>query len=358
MMPPACRTDIVLAAPEDVAEIAAFLVDLGGPLHEERFPGATGEQFYRWKYYQNPVGPAVVAVARAGSKVVSLAAAGPKRLQCGGETYLVYELGDFLTAPEHRRQGLFSRLIERLCEETARLGATMVYVRPNDNSFPILEKHLGFEEVRRFDSRRFVLPSGVLSRRSGIPAGFWRAAGADWIMRRLAVGGSSGNVRVERCMDFTGADTFWESVRHAYRFSLVHDQAYFDWRYAACPTPFRIFRATRSGKPAGWAVTFANRAEPIGFVTDLFAAPDDGEAVNTLLAMCVPDLIESGCQSIYTWTLETSARSASHDALTRACQFRDPVRLHIAVRGLAPGWTAADLPESGWYLSVGGFDGI
>lgn len=360
MMPSSVRADILLATKEDLAEIGEFLVDLGGPLLEERFPGHTREQFYHWKYYENPVGSAVVAVARAGSKIVSLASAGPKRLQCAGETCLVYELGDFLTAPDHRKQGLFSRLIELLCEETARLGAAMVYVRPNDNSFPVLAKHLGFEEVRRFDCRRFVVPSGFLSRRTRIPEGFWRALGADWIMQRLALGSAGGNhgVHVERCANFDGADALWKAVRQSYRFTLVHDQPYFDWRYAACPTPYRIFRASRAGSPAGWAVTFANQAVPVGFIAELFAAPDDSETVNALLAACIPDLVNSGCKSIYTWTLETSAQSASHDVLTRVCRFRDPTRLHIAVRYLATGWTTARLQGNGWYLAAGGFDGI
>ena len=354
-MPSTARADILLASKEDLAEIGEFLVDLGGPLFDERFPGATRERFYRWKYYENPAGSAVVAVARArdgNSRIVSLAAAAPKRLQCNGETLLVYELGDFLTSPDHRKQGLFSHLIELLCEETARLGAAMVYVRPNENSFPILIKHLGFEEPRQFASRRYVVPSGVLARRTGLSAGLWQSVGVDWIMQRAALGGNR-NVPVERRENFHGADALWQSAGAAYRFSLVSDQAYFNWRYAACPTPYRIFRA-----PNGWAVTFANRAEPVGYIAELFAAPEDRETADALLGACIPDLVDSGCKSIYTWTLESSASSASHEALTKVCRFRDPEPLHFAVRCLAPGWTAARLPESGWYLSLGGFDGI
>jgi len=32
-------------------------------------------------------------------------------------------------------------------------------------------------------------------------------------------------------------------------------------------------------------------------------------------------------------------------------------KMHIAVRCLAPQWTTSRLPERGWYLSLGGFDG-
>ena len=74
----------------------------------------------------------------------------------------------------------------------------------------------------------------------------------------------------------------------------------------------------------------------------------DHETVEALLAACVPDLVQSGCKSIYTWTLETSGDCASHNALTRMCRFRDAERLHIAVRCVAPDWTAARLPDNGW----------
>jgi hypothetical protein len=235
----------------------------------------------------------------------------------------------------------------------------MAYVRPNENSFPILTKNLGFAEVRQFDSRRFALPSGRLSKSTGLPVGFWRSVGADSIMQRLALGGRrSTDVRVEPCANFSGADSLWESARAGYQFSLVHDQAYFDWRYAACPTPYRIYRASRAGAPSGWVVTFANRGEPLGFIADLFAARGDKETVDALLAACVPDLLQSGCKYVYAWTLKTSGECASHEALGRVCRFYDPERLYIAARGLAPGWSAARLPEDGWYLSMGGFDGI
>ena len=167
-------------------------------------------------------------------------------------------------------------------------------------------------------------------------------------MQRMALESPrAGDIRVKPCADFDGADALWQSVRTAYRFSLVHDRSYLDWRYAACPTPYRIFKAARDGAPSGWAVTFANRAEPLGFIADLFAAPNDRETVDALLGACVPDLIQNGCRSIYTWTLETSSECGSHEALTRVCRFRDAERLHVAVRCLAPQWTTARLPENG-----------
>ena len=176
-------------------------------------------------------------------------------------------------------------------------------------------------------------------------------------MRRLAVGGSSGsNVRVERCMDFTGADTFWESVRLAYRFSLVHDQAYFDWRYAACPTPFRIFRASRVRQTCRMGGDLRQPcAEPIGFVTDSVCRSGRWRSrQHSSRRVCVRPDRERLPEYLYLDAGNFRPVGISHDALTRepassAIPSAFCTSLSAAWRRV---WTAADLPESGWYLSV------
>src|SRR5215467_8645242 len=150
--------EIRLAEASDLARVAEFLLPLGGPSFAERFPGATSQDLYRWKYFANPLGNAIVATATAGEAVASVVAACPKRIQISGKTTLAYELGDFLTDANFRGQGLFSRLIELVCREAVAHGAGLVYVRPNDVSFPILAGKLSFIEAQQMDARRFVFP--------------------------------------------------------------------------------------------------------------------------------------------------------------------------------------------------------
>src|ERR1700692_3965655 len=140
--------DVRLAQPGDLERIAQFLIPLGGESFAERFPDATAQDFYHWKYFRNPLGVAIVAIATDDASVVSVVAATPKHIQISGKVFLAYELGDFLTDENYRKLGLFSRLIELVCGEAASRGAAMVYVRPNDVSFRILVSKLSFHEAR------------------------------------------------------------------------------------------------------------------------------------------------------------------------------------------------------------------
>src|SRR5260370_12815673 len=166
--------EVRLALPTDLAQIARFLVRLGGKSFGERFPVGTAEDFYRWKYFGNPLGDAIVGIAAVADTVVSVVAATPKHIWPSGKTVLAYELGDFLTDENYRSMGLFSKLIELVCREAGVGGSSLVYVRPNDVSFPILAGQLSFHEAQRIDARRFVVPSHTLSRKLGIPAGLLR----------------------------------------------------------------------------------------------------------------------------------------------------------------------------------------
>jgi hypothetical protein len=350
--------DLSLATKDDLEEIGSFLTQLGGPLFHERFPGKTASDFYRWKYFENPAGDALIAAAKSGAHIVSVAAATPKRISCDGQTYLAFELGDFLTAQSHRKQGLFSNAIALLCSEAAGRNAALVYVRPNEQSFPILQKHLQFEEPHQFDTRRYITPSAFLKRRTGLPARAWQALGVDRIMHALALGRVTPGIRVERADNFDCADELWQATNDKYRLALIRDRTYLHWRYINSPTPYHVFWAYTSGRPVGYAVTFGSTADSVGFITDLYTAAADTTTAQALVSTCIRDLADSQVTDIYTWTLAHAAASAPHRALVHACPFSDRNRLHIAFRFVSPVWNSARLPERSWHLTLGDFDGI
>jgi len=210
---------------EDLEQIGNLLPDLAGPLFPERFPGRSVADFCRWKYFSNPTGEAIVGIAVDGPRVVSLATAVPKRVQVGSGVLLIFELGDFITAPDYRNRGLFSSLIDMVCGEAAQRGASFAYVRPNPSSFRILVKGLSFLEARKMDQRRYLVPSGFLHRRTGIPRAVASALGIDWITRHLLLPSADRSITVEPVTHFGDEiDELWASVRHLYSFSLVRDR--------------------------------------------------------------------------------------------------------------------------------------
>ncbi len=355
----ALSPEVRLAEPADLAQIAPFLIPLGGESFGERFPDGTAQDFYRWKYFGNPLGNAIVGIATAGGSVVSVVAATPKRIWLSGKTVLACELGDFLTDGNYRKMGLFSQLIELVCREASTRGSSLVYVRPNDVSFPILAGKLSFHEAQRMDARRFAIPSHTLSRKTGIPAGLLRLSGMDWLFKNRCIPRSPGSavtvVPVERFGDET--DQLWQRASAGYDFALVRDSSYLNWRFSDCPTPYKIWLALRNGRTVGYLVTSANRTVPTAAIVDLFTECSDVEAARDLLATGMGGLLNSGVQSIGTWILQGPAQSAAQDLLQRALPFRRKQHLHLAFRVLIAQEITSPLPAQKWHFTLGDCDG-
>ena len=346
------------AQPEDLQEVGRLLPELAGPLFPERFPGRTVAQFCHWKYFTNPVGDAVVAVAVDGKRVVSLVAAVPKRVRVAETAQVGFELGDFITAPEYRKRGLFSSLIEMTCDEAAKRGGAFVYVRPNESSYRLLAPRLGFREVQKIDGRRYVVPSRAISRKTGLPAGLVRATGIDWITGRLALPSGGGAVGVEPVTRFDKEiDELWEHSGNRFSFSVVKDSQYLNWRYIDSPTPFQIWMARRTKRAAGYIAAFFSPSERTAYLADLFTDPTDEPAAGALLRTAMDAMFRQGARVVYTWTLQSGGESAGTLFLRRVCRWADKQHLHVALRFLGE-QVEATLPSSGWQLAMGDFDGI
>jgi GNAT superfamily N-acetyltransferase len=347
--------ELRLANSEDLPAIANFLPELGGPHFAERFPHKTVEDFYRWKYFTNPAGQAIVAAATVGSRVVSVVAAIPKRVSYQGQTKIVYELGDFLTALDFRGKGLFTRLIEMVCQEVSNRGGAFVYVRPNENSFPILAAKSAFQEVRHIDARRFVLPSGVISRKTKLPAGLLRLSGMDFFTRAACVPKSRGtSVTVERVERFgPEINNLWERAARDHEFALVRDVDYLNWRFSDCPTRYQIWIARRHDI-AGYLVAFTHETGNMASLVDVFSESRDEEAAEALLGNCFRSFLANGVDSLHTWVLQGSSGS-TEASLRRAFPFRGKQHLHLAMKPLREGLPAH--PEN-WLITMGDFDGI
>jgi GNAT superfamily N-acetyltransferase len=350
--------EVRLAGVGDLDQIAKFLLPLGGPSFVERFPAGTPQDFYRWKYFGNPLGDAIVAIATAGDSVVSVVAASPKRLWLSGTAVAAYELGDFLTDENYRGWGLFSRLIELACHEAEVRGASLVYVRPNDVAFPILRSKLSFFEARRIDARRYVVPSYLLSSKTRIAPSFFRAIGVDALLRTFCIPRLRNDTMNVVAMDRFGEDTdqLWSRAAAGYAFAVVRDSRYLNWRFADCPTPYKIWRAVRSGNTAGFLVISRNRENTEGRIIDLFTEKNDTEAARALLAIGMENLLGNGIRVVSTWTLQ-DAGSAAHALLKRTFPFHRKRHLHLAFRILAGKEVSLPLTSQNWHFTVGDSDG-
>ena len=344
------------AAPEDCDQIGSFLVELGGPLFTERFPGLAPGDLYRWKLFSSPWGAGITALATHRGRIVGMVAAVPKPMRFAGQTAKAFELGDFFVAPEFRRKGYFGDLIEMVSAEAAQRGGDLTYVRPNDLSFPLLVRR-GFLELQQLHERHLSIPSRAVERRVPGSAGLVRALGGDALARRLSLPTPGPDAPLVEPVHRFGdeMDRLWERAAPHYDVCLVRSAQYLNWRFADSPAPFELWLARRGNEAAGFGVTFRS-ATGLGFLIDAFSLPADASAAGSIVRHTITHLLDRGCHSVYCWTVLHHGESALHQHLRRACPRLHQSVLHVAFRSLRD---AALPPPSGtWHMSMGDFDGF
>jgi len=127
--------------PEDLPEVLA--------LFQESYGKSLDERFYRWRFLENPNGPAMILLAIAGEQVVSHYAVCPafSRDPSGGAVRTAQSMTT-MTHPDHTGRGLFTRLAGELYERIAAdHGVEIVFGFPNANSHYGFREKLGWADI-------------------------------------------------------------------------------------------------------------------------------------------------------------------------------------------------------------------
>ena len=105
-------------------------------LYGETF-GDASERWFDWKYVENPATEHVpVVVATWENELVGARPCVPFRMRVGDRRATAIRFGDTMVAPDHRRQGLFTRMTRRMIEYYAALEPAFGFNHPNEFSLP------------------------------------------------------------------------------------------------------------------------------------------------------------------------------------------------------------------------------
>ena len=74
----------------------------------------------------------------------------PITLQYNSEDFVIAQSGDTMTAPAHRKKGLFTRLAQETFGLANELGIKLIYGFPNKNSYPGFKKKLNWVFTGQF----------------------------------------------------------------------------------------------------------------------------------------------------------------------------------------------------------------
>lgn len=116
-------------------------------LYETVFGHERSEDWFRWKFQANPYADHVpiVVVERAG-EIVGCRSFFAQNVRYNGDVWDAFQPCDTMVHPDHRRQGLFSRMNELALERYADREPALCFNFPNESSKPGNLKH-GWREV-------------------------------------------------------------------------------------------------------------------------------------------------------------------------------------------------------------------
>ena len=229
---------------------------------------------WRWLYSDNPIGRQIFVGEDSSGRIISHYGAIPARFQVGDAVHVSAQMIDSMVHPEWRRglqkEGPFLKTARSFFDQYAHPELNAIhYGFPNRRAYPIGRRLLRYTP--------FVEPVPVVFRN------FHQDADDDAVGRDHA-----DELEVDEVACFgPEMDDLWKRLRPGYRFTVVRDAPYLQWRYDRCPwIPYRRFllRDPANGSVRGFFVTRTQWQDvPILALTDFLAAPNDVAAVAVAL---------------------------------------------------------------------------
>ncbi|UCC76253.1 MAG: GNAT family N-acetyltransferase [Anaerolineales bacterium] len=197
-----------------------FQLSFGRPLPEAR---------RRWRYQDNPAGPALIDLAWRGEVLVAHRAQSLFALCVEGQERLAGLGGGIMTRPEYRGRGLYAALTNRQLQRLAQQGAAIAIGLPNSYSHRIIVRDIGYVDIHEVPT--FCLRLGA---ERAFPA-----------VRRV----------VELSQFDARFDRLWQRVKDDHPIIARRDRAHLQWRYVQNPTvQYRILACEDNEELLGYAV--------------------------------------------------------------------------------------------------------
>lgn len=265
-------------------------------LYEAVWGRRRSPQWFHWRFERAPYADGVPMVVVEGDD--GLVGAEPClafRVGAGGVSSLAYQPADWIVHPDHRRQGVFTRMTERLLADPPGGRPRLYFNFPNDELLPGLQ---------RFDWRvagslttefRVQRASSLLAARSPFP----RSAGriADVATRgycRLSdARRQTPDVTVERHDGVPAA-----SLARLYRRDIpdvvhvVRDRQFYAWRFANPRWETTTYTVRRDGQLVASLVACTEQEDGVRVTSLLDALPltdGDSDVAAALVAAAIED---------------------------------------------------------------------
>lgn len=213
------------------------------------------EDFWRWRFLQNPFGESIIRLMFDDDKLVGHYALIPMPLWLRGSLIRACFSMTTMTHPDFQGRGIFTRLATDTYDSCKKYGVEIIYGFPNQNSYHGFTIKLGWK-------------------------GFDRVLGWELNESPPLSNHSKGTseVRMENATD--EIDDLWESVKKDIQVGVPRTSQFFNWRYFQKPgREYKIF-GFRDVEGVLHGITvlkiYKDERESVGHIVDmLFDARDD-----------------------------------------------------------------------------------
>jgi len=303
-----------MASPPDTEEIRS--------LYETVFDKRRGPEWFAWRYDTPYVDELQVVVAEQSGTVVGAEPFITFRFETGGDTVLAVQPADAMVHPDHRRQGLLTRMTEFALDRYTAGEPAFVFNFPNEAAVGAFQK-LGWREVPDVTSvYRIQNPGGFLSigrsqrLQRAVESGTRRVGNALYrLADRRAEGEGVTVERHDRVPSTTLARLYERDVPDALH--ARRDAAFFEWRLGNPEWSPTTYVASRGAERVAALVTVTEQTNGQTFTKVLEALPMGGEGVEDELQRLLAEVCRDHAESdVLKMAHRTVPRSVS-----RACGF-------------------------------------
>ena len=271
--------------------------------------------YYQWKFYSEGLPKPNGRVATIGDDVVGFQSSCHRRFRFGPRTFYSTELGDSMTHPDYRRQGMWGTITRQVIDDALERGFMPVNGFPNTFSYPGYIKKQSMVHYLNLTRLALVLRPIPLVMKSVLPLAlsetFSRLSDnirEAWI--RIACG-IDPSIRVNRdCKVSAWADQLWEHEMGRMEAGVVKDAEYLRWRFEKNPDDYRIYLASdQHGEPLGFLITKIRENEhkgTFGFIADMLVPGRNRKVLHRLLFEAEKDFKKADVALVDVWTTPIS----------------------------------------------------
>lgn len=265
------------------------------------------EAFVRWKYFENPTGPAFAGGIKSDDGLGASFSNLPVRFKLGDRVVTVAQAVDAMVVTPLRRRGAFLKIAQQTYRQMDEAQIAFTYVFPSEAAAAGFVRKLDYRTIGYVPRYVKVLDAGQAAQAAG------KRGVTGWpyrltleATRRLPSARSPEPDPTLKLSAITAFDErfdqLWRQTAESFSIAAVRDSAYLNWRYARNPLRhYQVLIAERDKQLLGFLVL--GKLAVVGVVLEWLVVPEETSTGQALLAEATRWAREQHLAMLYCWML-------------------------------------------------------